>query len=38
MKRNVYMGEFIKLIVAIVNELHDVLIDIMYGLGFYSDG
>ena len=28
------MGEFIKLIVAIVNELHDVLIDIMYGLGF----
>ncbi len=28
------MGEFIKLIVAIVNGLHDMLIDIMSGLGF----
>ncbi|WP_347548746.1 hypothetical protein ABFG93_14555 [Pseudalkalibacillus hwajinpoensis] len=28
------MSEFIKLIVAIVNELHDVLIEIMLGLGF----
>lgn len=28
------MGEFIKLIAAIVNELHDIVIMIMYGLGF----
>ena len=28
------MGEFIKFIVAIVNELHDLLISVMYGLGF----
>ena len=28
------MGEFIKLIVAIVNELHDIVIGIMYGMGF----
>ncbi len=28
------MGEFIKLIVAIVNELHDIVIGIMNGMGF----
>ncbi|TKD70952.1 hypothetical protein [Pseudalkalibacillus hwajinpoensis] len=28
------MGEIIKFIVAIVNELHDIVITIMYGLGF----
>jgi hypothetical protein len=28
------MGDFIKLIVAIVNELHDIVIGIMYGMGF----
>ncbi len=28
------MGEFIKLIVAIVNELHDIVIGVMSGLGF----
>ncbi|MGG1687311.1 hypothetical protein [Pseudalkalibacillus sp. NRS-1564] len=28
------MGEFIKLIVAIVNELHDIVIMLMYSLGF----
>ncbi|MBF0705606.1 hypothetical protein IQ283_03225 [Alkalihalobacillus hwajinpoensis] len=28
------MGEFIKLIVAIVNELHDIVITLMYSLGF----
>ncbi|MFK3960604.1 hypothetical protein [Guptibacillus hwajinpoensis] len=28
------MGEFIKFIVAIVNELHDIVITLMYSLGF----
>ncbi|MDO6657236.1 hypothetical protein [Anaerobacillus sp. 1_MG-2023] len=28
------MGEFIKLIVAIVNELHDIVITLMYSFGF----
>ena len=28
------MEEFIKLIVAIVNELHDIVITLMYSLGF----
>ncbi|MCA0991584.1 hypothetical protein [Pseudalkalibacillus hwajinpoensis] len=28
------MGEFIKLIVAIVNEFHDIVIGIMNGMGF----
>ncbi|WP_226655303.1 hypothetical protein [Pseudalkalibacillus hwajinpoensis] len=28
------MGDFIKIIVAIVNELHDILITVMDGLGF----
>ncbi|QHA93425.1 hypothetical protein [Bacillus sp. N1-1] len=28
------MGDFIKLIVAIVNELHDIVIGIMNGMGF----
>ncbi|WP_394172080.1 hypothetical protein [Guptibacillus hwajinpoensis] len=28
------MGEIIKFIAAIVNELHDIVITIMYGLGF----